>query len=78
IATGGETARALLAAAGASALRVVDEIEDGMPLLECRLHGKTLPVVTKAGGFGQPGSIHHAWRRLANQGKTANTAQTNL
>ena len=78
IATGGETARALLIAAGASALRVVDEIEDGMPLLECRLQGKTFPVVTKAGGFGQPGSIHHAWRRLANEGKTANTAQTNL
>ncbi|RQR53863.1 four-carbon acid sugar kinase family protein [Burkholderia sp. Bp9140] len=78
IATGGETARALLTAAGASALRVVDEIEDGMPLLECRLHGRTLPVVTKAGGFGQPASIHHAWRRLANEGKTADTAQTNL
>lgn len=78
IATGGETARALLTAAGASALRVVDEIEDGMPLLECRLQGKTLPVVTKAGGFGQPASIHHAWHRLANDGKTTNTAQTNL
>ncbi|RQR24561.1 four-carbon acid sugar kinase family protein [Burkholderia sp. Bp9143] len=78
IATGGETARALLTAAGASALRVVDEIEDGMPLLECRLPGKTLPVVTKAGGFGQPGSLHHAWRRLANEGKTANTDQINL
>lgn len=78
IATGGETARALLTAAGASALRVVDEIEDGMPLLECRLQARTLPVVTKAGGFGQPASLHHAWRRLANEGKTANTAQTNL
>ncbi|KVE85585.1 four-carbon acid sugar kinase family protein [Burkholderia cepacia] len=78
IATGGETARALLTAAGASALHVVDEIEDGMPLLECRLHGNTLPVVTKAGGFGRPDSIHHAWRRLANAGKPADTAQTNL
>jgi len=78
IATGGETARALLTTAGASALRVVDEIEDGMPLLECRLHGRTLPVVTKAGGFGQPESIHHAWRRLANAGKAANTAPINL
>ncbi|MPV59541.1 serine kinase [Burkholderia sp. HI2761] len=77
IATGGETARALLAAAGASALRVVDEIEDGMPLLECRLQGKTFPVVTKAGGFGQPESIHHAWRRLAQERKTADTTQSN-
>ncbi|RQS33935.1 four-carbon acid sugar kinase family protein [Burkholderia sp. Bp8990] len=78
IATGGETARALLTAAGASALHVVDEIEDGMPLLECRLQGNTLPVVTKAGGFGRPDSIYHAWRRLANAGKPADTAQTNL
>jgi len=77
IATGGETARALLTAAGASALRVVDEIEDGMPLLECRLHGNALPVVTKAGGFGQPESIYHAWRRLANTGEPADTAQPN-
>lgn len=78
IATGGETARALLTTAGASALRVVDEIEDGMPLLECRLHGKALPVVTKAGGFGQPESLYRAWRRLANEGKTAATTQINL
>lgn len=77
IATGGETARALLTAAGASALRVVDEIEDGMPLLECQLQGKALPVVTKAGGFGRPESIHHAWCRLANARKTADTAQSN-
>ncbi|OXI28983.1 serine kinase [Burkholderia sp. AU16741] len=77
-ATGGETARALLTAAGASALRVVDEIEDGMPLLECRLHDSALPVVTKAGGFGRPESIYHAWRRLANTGNPADTAQTNL
>lgn len=77
IATGGETARALLGEAGASALHVVEEIEDGMPLLECHLDGKALPVVTKAGGFGQPESIYNAWRWLADKSKTANTAQAN-
>lgn len=78
IATGGETARALLGEAGASALLVVEEIEDGMPLLECELDGRALPVVTKAGGFGQPGSIYNAWRWLADKNKTANIAQANV
>jgi 4-hydroxythreonine-4-phosphate dehydrogenase len=77
IATGGETARALLTAAGASAFQVVEEIEDGMPLLQCQLAGRALPVVTKAGGFGQPNSIYNAWRWLAEKSKTANTAHVN-
>jgi len=65
IATGGETARAVLSTAGIDALHLSDEIEPGMPLLHARLAGRVLPVVTKAGGFGAPGSLHAAWRRLA-------------
>jgi len=65
IATGGETARALLSAAGIDALEIADEIEPGMPLLLARRPGPPLPVVTKAGGFGTPGSLHAAWNRLA-------------
>lgn len=66
IATGGETARAVLSTAGIDALRLCDEIESGMPLLHAQLTGVggVLPVVTKAGGFGTPGSLHAAWRRL--------------
>ena len=66
IATGGETARAVLSAAGIDALQLTDEIEPGMPLLHARLNGvgRVLPVVTKAGGFGAPGSLHAAWQRL--------------
>ncbi len=66
IATGGETARAVLSTAGIDALRLCDEIESGMPLLHAQLTGvdRVLPVVTKAGGFGTPGSLHAAWRRL--------------
>ena len=78
VATGGETARALLGEAGASALLIVEEIENGMPLLECQFDGRTLPVVTKAGGFGQPDSIYNAWRWLADKNKTANIAQANV
>ena len=65
VATGGETARALLAAAGIDALHVVDEIESGVPLLHALHAGRTLQVITKAGGFGTPATLTSAWRRLA-------------
>jgi 4-hydroxythreonine-4-phosphate dehydrogenase len=64
IATGGETARALLSTAGIDALQLAEEIEPGMPLLHARLAGRVLPVVTKAGGFGAPGALYSAWRRV--------------
>ncbi|AOY96361.1 hypothetical protein BKK79_32740 [Cupriavidus sp. USMAA2-4] len=65
VATGGETARALLAAAGIEALRIAEEVEPGMPLLHAARAGAPLAVVTKAGGFGTPGSLHAAWKRLS-------------
>ena len=53
IATGGETARAVLGLAGVSGLRLVGEIEPGVPLaMAAGLPGTPLPVVTKAGAFG--------------------------
>jgi uncharacterized protein YgbK (DUF1537 family) len=49
--TGGETARAVLSRLGIRALRVVGEVETGVPML--RAEGSwQLPVVTKAGDFG--------------------------
>lgn len=65
IATGGETARALLSAAGIGELRIVEEIESGVPLLHAVYDGRRLCVVTKAGGFGHPDTLHLAWRQLA-------------
>jgi uncharacterized protein YgbK (DUF1537 family) len=53
LATGGETARAVLSAAGAQALAVRRELEPGVVLSA----GGTLPVVTKAGAFGRPQSL---------------------
>ena len=53
IATGGETARAVLGLTGVSGLRLVGEIEPGVPLaMAAGLPGTPLPVVTKAGAFG--------------------------
>lgn len=53
IATGGETALALLEALGATSLGMVAEVEPGVPL---GLAG-TLPVITKAGAFGDAGTL---------------------
>jgi uncharacterized protein YgbK (DUF1537 family) len=53
IATGGETALALLEALGATSLGMVAEVEPGVPL---GLAG-TLPVITKAGAFGNAGTL---------------------
>jgi len=75
IATGGETARAVLSTAGIDVLHLSDEIESGMPLQHARLAGRVLPVVTKAGGFGAPGSLHTAWRRLASTERTSENAR---
>jgi uncharacterized protein YgbK (DUF1537 family) len=52
-ATGGETARSVLGAAGARALCIRREIEPGVVLSTTG----ALPVVTKAGAFGRPQSL---------------------
>jgi D-threonate/D-erythronate kinase len=67
--TGGETARALLTAAGAVGIRLVGEVEAGVPL--GTMEGwHNLPIVTKAGAFGTPQTLVHcraALRRLLAQ-----------
>jgi 4-hydroxythreonine-4-phosphate dehydrogenase len=51
--TGGETARAILGAAGVRFLVPVREVESGVPLaLASTANGERLPVITKAGAFG--------------------------
>jgi uncharacterized protein YgbK (DUF1537 family) len=51
VATGGETARAVLTRAGVVGLRVQGEVEPGIPLCTA-LGAVVIPVVTKAGAFG--------------------------
>ncbi|MBC7801447.1 MAG: four-carbon acid sugar kinase family protein, partial [Gemmatimonadaceae bacterium] len=55
-ATGGETALAILDALGVTGIRLVDEIEPGVPLGFMR-GALTAPVVTKAGAFGDAGTL---------------------
>ncbi|MDQ1078033.1 uncharacterized protein YgbK (DUF1537 family) [Pseudoroseomonas cervicalis] len=70
-ATGGETARALLPRLGLAGLHLAEEVEPGMPLGHGIGDGSVagdvmagLPVVTKAGGFGDAGTISRALSRL--------------
>lgn len=56
--TGGETAAAVCRQLGVSAIRLIGEIEPGIPhgyMLDGILSG--VPVATKAGGFGQPDTL---------------------
>lgn len=66
IATGGETARAMLTVAGIGALQLVAEVEAGVaiarPLGEARSHRPG--IVTKAGAFGTDRALYAAWLRL--------------
>ena len=52
VATGGETARAVLDAMGIHQLRLLGEIEAGLPLSVADCWERPLPVITKAGAFG--------------------------
>jgi uncharacterized protein YgbK (DUF1537 family) len=61
IATGGETARAVLLSVGVRMLAVEGEIEPGVV---CMRTPEGLTVITKAGAFGDPGTLLRAARML--------------
>ncbi len=63
VATGGETAAALLARLGVDGIRLLDEIEPGIPL-GLTLGGVSVPAVTKAGGFGNEDCLKRIITRL--------------
>jgi len=60
VATGGETARALLAVGGTRCLDIRREVEPGIVLSQAG----ALPVVTKAGAFGEAESLMRAVEAL--------------
>ena len=56
IATGGDIARALLAALGATGIWLAGEVEPGVPIGITNSENP-LPVITKAGAFGNPSTL---------------------
>jgi len=57
VATGGETARAVLDALGIRRLRLLGEVEAGLPFSVADGWVRPLPVITKAGAFGSPQAL---------------------
>jgi uncharacterized protein YgbK (DUF1537 family) len=59
VATGGDTANALCNTLGAQALEILGEVESGIPVMRI-LGEQSLPLVTKAGGFGSQAALADA------------------
>ncbi len=68
-ATGGETALALLEALGVTGIRMIEEIEPGVPLGLTR-GALSIPVVTKAGAFGDAGTLTRCLSHLRRHRRT--------
>jgi uncharacterized protein YgbK (DUF1537 family) len=67
IATGGETARAILTTVGIGSLQLLSEIEAGVAFgrpIDTR-HGHCPGIVTKAGAFGTDHALYAAWLHLS-------------
>ena len=64
IAAGGETARSVLQGWQVRALRLLGEVETGVPVAVTEQWSRSLPVITKAGDFGQPETLLHCARFL--------------
>jgi len=67
VATGGDTAKAVLTAMGAGGVRLVRELEAGVPIGLADL-ARPLPFIAKSGGFGQPSTLQHC-RAALKQGR---------
>jgi len=67
VATGGDTANALCKNLKSNALKILGEVEAGIPIMQL-LGEKTLPLVTKAGGFGTPSAIGEALTKVKQYG----------
>jgi D-threonate/D-erythronate kinase len=57
VATGGETARAILDGWGVTMLTMLGEVERGLPYSFASLNGRPLSILTKAGAFGNDDTL---------------------
>jgi 4-hydroxythreonine-4-phosphate dehydrogenase len=78
IASGGETARAILDAWGVTGLRMIKEIEPGLPFSYTEGWRRSLPMLTKAGAFGHQHTLLHGWQFLHDFDRIAEKIQFEL
>jgi D-threonate/D-erythronate kinase len=76
VATGGDTAIAILTATGYPALQVLGDLMPGIPYARIRVDGAPLWLVTKAGGFGGRDTFRQIARRLRTEFATEDTEIT--
>ncbi|WP_160105353.1 four-carbon acid sugar kinase family protein [Pseudomonas izuensis] len=67
IATGGETARAILTTVGIDSLQLLTEVEAGVAFgrPSASRHGYRPAIITKAGAFGTDRALYAAWQHLS-------------
>jgi len=71
VVTGGETARLVLQTWGVTGLRLVKELEPGLPFSITENWTRRLPVITKAGDFGNRQTLVHCRQFLRDLDRTA-------
>jgi 4-hydroxythreonine-4-phosphate dehydrogenase len=76
LATGGETARAILEGWGIRSLHMLGELEPGLPFSFGRIHDRPLPILTKAGAFGDQDTLVSCWRFFTNLSRTSSCDST--
>jgi uncharacterized protein YgbK (DUF1537 family) len=64
VVTGGDTARRIADALKATAIKVVGEVEPGVPYGVLQAPGRDVAFITKAGGFGASDTLQRCIRRL--------------
>jgi 4-phospho-D-threonate 3-dehydrogenase / 4-phospho-D-erythronate 3-dehydrogenase len=77
VATGGETARAILDAWGIDRLHLLGEVEPGLPYSVTECQGREIIVLTKAGGFGTPETLLHCREFLQCSRRSADAPELN-
>lgn len=80
IATGGETARAILTTVGIGSLQLISEIEAGVAFgrpIDTR-HGHCPGIITKAGAFGTDHALYAAWLHLSGTVESTSHASKGL
>jgi 4-hydroxythreonine-4-phosphate dehydrogenase len=72
VVTGGETARLVLQTWGVTGLRLIKELEPGLPFSITESWSRRLPVITKAGYFGNPQTLVHCRQFLRELDRSGN------
>jgi uncharacterized protein YgbK (DUF1537 family) len=75
IATGGDTAIAVLEASGCAVLEVLGDLMPGLPYARLNVDGRSLWLVTKAGGFGGRDTLYEIALRLRGGSKPMGSNQ---